>query len=296
MMLRLGRVDRVVDGALDHSHVYLGGRRCPARRPREPSECVHRDQVPVTDCGGVRRRGGAADAPKTPSAAARRPRSPQQTDRLRAMFLRPSPHLNRPSCYSCRNHFAAAIGRPRTRTAWPEKRVPPVAAHVGLTAPIASRRQTADRDGERRLRWRPRGEQNLRLHGRPRAALELVELVYVSFTWLPPRAMYKVEGSFRGRSMGEQARCEMRSCWPPRSGTRRRSGSSTTAMRCRPMGGRGGRGWAKPMRSILSRSCSRRPGSAAGASTIRVTGAQRAGCMASPATCSPPAVVEVGSS
>ena len=37
-------------------------------------------------------------------------------------------------------------------------------------------------------------------------------------------------------------------------------------------------------------------GSAAGASTIRVTGAQRAGCMASPATCSPPAVVVVGSS
>jgi hypothetical protein len=57
MMLRLGRVDRVVDGALDHSHVYLGGRRCPARRPRESSERVHRDQVPVTDCGGVRRRG-----------------------------------------------------------------------------------------------------------------------------------------------------------------------------------------------------------------------------------------------
>ena len=36
VMLRPDRVDRVVDGALDHRHVDLGRRRCPARGPGSP--------------------------------------------------------------------------------------------------------------------------------------------------------------------------------------------------------------------------------------------------------------------
>ena len=47
MVLRLDRIDRVVDGALGHPHVDLQGRRCSSRRARERDERVHRDPVPV---------------------------------------------------------------------------------------------------------------------------------------------------------------------------------------------------------------------------------------------------------
>ena len=49
MMLRLGRIERVVYGALHHPHVDLERRRCSACRSGEHDERAHRDPVPLRD-------------------------------------------------------------------------------------------------------------------------------------------------------------------------------------------------------------------------------------------------------
>src|SRR4029453_4869113 len=57
-VLRRDGVDRVVDGPLDHSHVDLRCRRCPASRPRKPGswnpgDRTDRNDVPLRHRGGV---------------------------------------------------------------------------------------------------------------------------------------------------------------------------------------------------------------------------------------------------
>ena len=84
LMPRLDRVDRVVDGALDHPHVDLEGRRCSARRPRERDERARRDPVPVRDLVGLPPPPGAAGA-TTAASATTAVSTASQTTRLRAM-------------------------------------------------------------------------------------------------------------------------------------------------------------------------------------------------------------------
>ena len=92
VVLRRDRVDRVVHGPLDHSHVDLSGRRCSACRPGKRGERADRNEVPLGHCGCVCRSGWCgrcADAAERPHERTDGHRDEQ--DGSSACHISPSP-------------------------------------------------------------------------------------------------------------------------------------------------------------------------------------------------------------